>query len=256
MKKILIIDYNSESNQEIETILSSENFGTYFAEDGYQGIEIAKIYCPDLIICDVKLNGIDGFYVKQKLNEIPETRIIPFVFLSGNASIDEMSKCFEFGADSYIQKPLIEENFVNIINSVFNKIEIYKEKFSRSVPTSIDETESHTTRNDHILVKIGRNLRLISFNNIICVKAQKEYSEILCENKQKVIIRKSIRKWCQILPESMFLRIHRATIINTNFIEKAEKISDRSYKVYLKNVAEPMILSQRYAKYLRKVFIS
>jgi len=62
--------------------------------------------------------------------------------------------------------------------------------------------------------------------------------------------------WEDMLPAKKFLRIHRATIINVEAIQKVVKIKERTYVVYLKSLKEPLEFSQRYYNVMRKTFPS
>ena len=84
--------------------------------------------------------------------------------------------------------------------------------------------------------------------------ALKEYSKINLENGKKIVVRKSLKKWTQVLPDDIFIQIHRATIINMDFIEEATKVNERSYQVKMKFMDGNFILSKRFANKVRKKF--
>ena len=113
---------------------------------------------------------------------------------------------------------------------------------------------NHSKKIDHILIKIGANLKLIEFSRIVCISALKEYSKVTTDDGCKIVVRKSIRNWVETLPAKDFLRIHRATIVNMLFLDKIEKAGFRSYNVYLKNISTPFPISQRYGNIMKKTF--
>jgi len=59
-------------------------------------------------------------------------------------------------------------------------------------------------------------------------------------------------EWENRLPEQFFTRIHRSTIVNMEYIEKVEDWFNKSYRVYLKGIEEPIIMSRRYAAKLKE----
>ncbi len=65
---------------------------------------------------------------------------------------------------------------------------------------------------------------------------------------------KPLREWEERLPEKHFARIHRACIINLEFVEKVESWFNRSYQIYLQNSREPLTVSRRYAAKLKEKF--
>jgi two-component system response regulator LytT len=56
------------------------------------------------------------------------------------------------------------------------------------------------------------------------------------------------------LPEKHFVRIHRSTIVNLEYIEKVETWFSRSYQIYLREMKEPLTVSRRYASQLKTKF--
>lgn len=83
------------------------------------------------------------------------------------------------------------------------------------------------------------------------ITAAGDYSEVLTSDGTKGLTLKSMKEWEMRLPAHQFVRIHRATIINMDFIERVEKWFNFSFRVYLKGVAEPCVISRRYATRLK-----
>ena len=134
------------------------------------------------------------------------------------------------------------------------KHEAVKNKYTKFGVDRFEEDEKDAEHDDHILVKIGNRLNFIKFSEIICVTALKEYSKINLENGKKIVVRKPLKKWTQVLPDDIFIQIHRATIINMDFIEEATKVNERSYQVKMKFMDGNFILSKRFANKVRKKF--
>lgn len=252
--KILLI-YNSSSNiKDLNITLTNEGFNTYLAEDVSNGIEIAKIYTPDLILCDIENNEISGIDVVRELNEHERTNIIPLLFLSPSPDFNEMRNVMNAGADDYLPYPLANEILIKSINVRLKKYNSIKEKFDKLRKETIESTGELPVAENHVLVKIGTKLRIIKFEEIICVTASKEYSKIITSDLKKYIIRKSLKKWLDILPKISFIQIHRSTIINIQFIEKMKKTHEGSHEVFLLNCKESFQVSIRNARKLKKWF--
>jgi DNA-binding LytR/AlgR family response regulator len=82
----------------------------------------------------------------------------------------------------------------------------------------------------------------------------KEYSKIKTNDNLEILVRKSMRNWVKLLPSNSFLRIHRATIININFIDKISQTNSRIYTVSLKGIKDTFDFSYRYANIMRRSF--
>jgi K+-sensing histidine kinase KdpD len=123
MKKILYIDDNTNLLEEILEALNFEGFDVYGASGGFDGIEIAKREKPDLILCDIMMQEIDGFEVYKQLKEDTSTSLIPFIFLTALAEQNEIRKGMELGVDDYIVKPILLEDLLNAIRIRLQKSE-------------------------------------------------------------------------------------------------------------------------------------
>lgn len=252
--KILIIYNNSSHIEELNILLTNSGYNTYLAEDVNNGLEIAKIYLPDLIICDIVNNDVSASEVVEELHNNERTKIIPLLCLTSSPTLTEMREIMNAGADDYITYPIDENDLFKAINIRLEKINSIKSKFDALRKGTIEASGKLPPVEDHVLVKIGTKLRIIKFDNILCVTALKEYSKITTTDSKKYIIRKSLKKWMDILPASTFLQIHRATIINMEFIEKMNQKNDGFYSLYLKNNEEEFSVSVRNMKKIRKRF--
>ncbi len=65
---------------------------------------------------------------------------------------------------------------------------------------------------------------------------------------------KTMKEWEHRLPEQYFCRIHRSTIINIEYIDKIEEWFNYSFKVFLKGIDEPLVMSRRYAAALKEKY--
>src|SRR5258706_8069867 len=101
MKRVLVIDDTSEVRELVVAVLDSHGFEVLSAEDGPSGVEQARKQQPDLILCDVRMPGMDGFGVISELRRDPATSTIPFIFLSGAAEKSNMRQGMTLGADDY-----------------------------------------------------------------------------------------------------------------------------------------------------------
>lgn len=81
MKKILIIEDEPSVRDNLLELLEEEKFNVHATENGIAGVQVARIYLPDLIICDVMMPKLDGYGVIQALRQNPLTATIPFIFL-------------------------------------------------------------------------------------------------------------------------------------------------------------------------------
>ena len=253
MKKILLIHGKPEQNFEFQNGLESAGFNTYITVGETDGLKIADRYMPDIMICDLD-NCENELGVIKKLNENPSTECIPLLVITSTLNNAHIRAAMELGADDVLVKSITYESLLRSINKRLRKIEVISARLTDKIISTENAFSNQSKKIDHILIKIGTNLKLIEFSRIVCITALKEYSKVTTDDGCKIVVRKSIRNWVETLPAKDFLRIHRATIVNMLFLDKIEKAGFRSYNVYLKNISSPFPISQRYGNIMKKTF--
>src|SRR5262245_47773648 len=117
MKKILVIEDSPEMRRNLLTVLKFEKFQPIGAENGREGIELAKREKPDVILCDVMMPELDGYGVIKALREDPATVTIPFIFLTAKGEKPDIRAGMNLGADDYLTKPVAKMDLLNAIQS-------------------------------------------------------------------------------------------------------------------------------------------
>jgi DNA-binding NarL/FixJ family response regulator len=117
MKKILVIEDESEMRRNLTTILRLEKFHPLPAENGRVGLELAKKERPDLILCDVMMPELDGYGVIAALRADAETVTIPFIFLTAKGEKPDRRAGMNLGADDYLTKPVAKADLLAAIHS-------------------------------------------------------------------------------------------------------------------------------------------
>jgi DNA-binding response OmpR family regulator len=120
MKKILVIEDESEMRRNLTTILRLEKFHPLPAETGRVGLELAKKERPDLILCDVMMPELDGYGVIAALRADAETVTIPFIFLTAKGEKPDIRAGMNLGADDYLTKPVAKADLLTPSTRVFN----------------------------------------------------------------------------------------------------------------------------------------
>ncbi len=252
MKKILVIEDDKNVRENIKTLLSEEGYIVYSASAGDEGLIIAKNEIPDLIVCDIMMHGKDGYAVLKELSKNSCTKSIPFIFLTAKVERSDLRYGMELGADDYLFKPFKSEELLKSIESRLRRADVFKAELSSSKEKQ--NTDTYTT-DDKILINVNSKPQMIKVIEILFITAENQYTSLNLLGGKSYLIRKSISHWEKILPEKSFLRIHRSTIINMEYLLKIEKYYNSSFLLRLKNVSEPFIISKRYATKLRTKMI-
>lgn len=133
MTTILLIEDNLDVLETTEEILTLADYKVYTAQDGKQGVSLAKKHKPNLIICDVMMPELDGYGVLRILSKNPETSTIPFIFLTAKADRIDIRKGMNLGADDYVTKPFDETELLETIETRLNKIKILQNEFKSDI---------------------------------------------------------------------------------------------------------------------------
>jgi len=250
MKKILLIEDDKTIRENFSEIFVEEGYSVIEGTCGKDGINKALSFQPDLIICDITMPDIDGFEVRSILSRDKKTSSIPFIYLTARADIRDVQRAMELGADDYIIKPVRAAKLLELVSKRLQRIEELKQNNSGLAVDTV-----HVSQDEKIFLKSGDKYILAAIEDIVIIKAANDYSEVTLNYGDKALVKKSLKSWEETLPSKRFLRIHRNTIINTELVEKIERLSNGTYVVRLKNYPESIYFSQRYSQKVRKLLL-
>lgn len=101
--KLLIIDDEEIVLDSCQQILAGNNFDIRTAQDGNVGVSLITEFQPDLVFVDLKMPGISGFEVLERINEIDPT--IVAIVITGFATINSAVEAMQKGAFDFLPKP-------------------------------------------------------------------------------------------------------------------------------------------------------
>ncbi|TMB27793.1 MAG: response regulator [Deltaproteobacteria bacterium] len=113
---ILIIEDIEDSAWTLRDLLELEGHEVRIATDGGNGIELAIVVRPDVIVCDLGLPGIDGYEVAKRLRAAGSAAVL--IALTGFASSEDVHRVQEAGFGYHLAKPADVENLLNILARV------------------------------------------------------------------------------------------------------------------------------------------
>lgn len=106
---VLVVDDSRVGRMAVESVLKAEGHRVIDAESGQEALEVLEQMRPDLIVLDVRMPGMDGFELCERIRGKSELRRIPIVFLSAACSIEERSRGLQVGGDDFLRKPFEPE---------------------------------------------------------------------------------------------------------------------------------------------------
>ena len=130
MKKILIIDDEEILRENMLDLLQLEGYVCKGAESAEQGLEKIIKWQPDLILCDIKMPGREGYWVLDQLKDDISYAKIPFIFVTAKVEAQDIRTGMKMGADDYLTKPFTRSDLLDSIEARFKRIEMLKAGFA------------------------------------------------------------------------------------------------------------------------------
>ncbi len=126
---ILIVDDIKENRLLLRKIIESMDYNVQEAANGKEGLEIARLHKPDLIISDILMPVMDGFQLCRKVKADNELKNTPFIFYTATyTSKKDEEFALSLGAEKFIRKPTEPVEFIKIIQSIVKDVEKGKVK--------------------------------------------------------------------------------------------------------------------------------
>jgi two-component system LytT family response regulator len=189
----------------------------------------------DVVFLDIQLGGETGMDLLPFLSAD-----VDVVFVTAYDAYT--LRAFEVNALDYLLKPVAPERLAVTIN-----------RLAAAQPSA--PSRETVTYQDRLLLRLDHERAFVRVRDIIAIEADGDGSTLLLAPllKRKPST-KSLREWEQRLPDRHFVRIHRSTIVNLEYVERLEQWSHASQHVYLRGVAEPLTMSRRFGARLRERF--
>jgi diguanylate cyclase len=121
MQTILVIENDQANRENVLRILRFKGFRAIGAANGTIGLEIAKKYLPNLILCDILMPGLNGYCLLETLGRIPATQNIPVIFITAKATPEDRRYALSLGVDGYLTKPFGSSELMATIAACFAK---------------------------------------------------------------------------------------------------------------------------------------
>jgi two-component system sensor histidine kinase/response regulator len=127
MKKILVIDDEEWLREMVHMALAQKGFDIIEANNGAAGIEVARKSLPDLVLCDVNMEQLDGYGTLAAMRNEPVTAAIPFILMTGLADNAGMRHGMELGADDYLPKPFTLDALYAAVDARLKKVQTVRQ---------------------------------------------------------------------------------------------------------------------------------
>ena len=122
-EKIMIVEDEEGTRETWQEFFQGSGYDVFGAGDGQQALDMVRVNRPDIVLLDLRLPGMDGYQVCQRLKSDPLTSEIPVImvtaFLTGSS---DTVRGLEYGADDYLNKPVDLDVLAAKVKSVLRRV--------------------------------------------------------------------------------------------------------------------------------------
>jgi len=215
--------------------------------DGRAALAAAEAQHPDIVFLDVQMPGLDGLEVAQLLGASAH-----IVFITAH---DQYAvQAFDAGAVDYLLKPLDTARLARAVRRLKGRIAQPPADLSRLLETArAAEPEPAAEPPLHwITVQIGRELRLITVDDICYFRADNKYVAVVTAEGE-ALISKPLKELAARLDPALFWQVHRSTIVNVNAVRSVTRGPAGKLDLHLKHRPERLEVSASYAHRFREM---
>ncbi|BBC22979.1 PAS domain S-box protein [Pseudanabaena sp. ABRG5-3] len=119
-RKILVVDDKTENRMVLSDLLTPLGFVVAEASNGYDCINQAKIFVPDLILLDMVMPQLDGHETTKRLRQLPMFQNTAIVMVSASAFNQDRDLSLEVGCNAFIAKPVHPDTLFHTVRSLLN----------------------------------------------------------------------------------------------------------------------------------------
>jgi two-component system LytT family response regulator len=226
--KVIIVDDEHLAREIVKGYLSDHSNITLVSEcsNGFDAIKKITEEKPDLIFLDIQMPKITGFEMLELIENPP-------VIIFTTAYDQYALKAFEVNAVDYLLKPFSQERFNEALEKAYTYLKNKSDQV-KVINNLIEHNDKKTEPLERVVVKDGVRINIIPADTIKWIEAQDDYVMIHSEGG-KFLKKKTMRYFEDHLDPNLFIRIHRSSIINIDFIKQMELYEKDSYRVILKN---------------------
>ena len=125
MKTILVVDDEKSVRDSLKMVLEFESYEVLFAENGQEALRHLTTASIDLILLDVKMAGMDGLEVLQRVRQ--KRSELPVIMISGHGTIETAVEATKLGAFDFLAKPLDRDKLLVTVRNALQQAKLSEE---------------------------------------------------------------------------------------------------------------------------------
>jgi two-component system, LytTR family, response regulator len=230
MLTAIIIDDETSSRSSLRQKLTKYCTGITIiseCENGEEGVKTIEEKKPDIVFLDVEMPRMNGFTMLQQLTN--KNFEVVFITAYDHYAI----QAIKFSALDYLVKPVEIADLKAAVEKAVQKrkISVQNERLEMLLQNLMNDKKEL----QRIAIPSLDGFQFVETENIIYLEANSNYTCFYLINNAKITVAKTLKDFEELLPASVFIRIHHSYIINKNLVEKY--INGKGGQVVMKNGA-------------------
>ncbi len=234
--KVLIVDDEPLARARLRALINE--LGGYVivgeAGNGKQGIDLAKICAPDVVLMDIGMPGVNGMEAAGRIKQFDVPPSVIFITAYGEYALE----AFEQQAVDYLLKPVRKERLHQALQR------------ARALRQPMSPTALLATVRSHISVILHGDLRLVPVKDVFFFRAEQKYVTLRWRGGEAVTDEPLIKLEEEFAGQ--FLRIHRNALVGLAHISGVFKFGKAQHVVAFRDVTDRLEISRRHLPLVKK----
>jgi two-component system LytT family response regulator len=225
----IIID-DEKPAREFLTKLINQYFGTKLlvldaVESVAKGVEVINKLHPELIFLDIEMKGEDGFQLFKYFDNV----FFDIIFTTAHK--DYAIDAIKHAAIDYLLKPI---NFIDM-NEAIKRLERKQTASTNQqrINALLENLNTDSNQFNKIAIPTSTGYELEKISNILYCEGMDNYAKIVTLQGREIVITKTLKYLEETLPNNIFIRIHKSTLVNLNYVTSYSRVD--GYSVTMTN---------------------
>jgi two-component system LytT family response regulator len=184
-------------------------------ENAIAGIDKIEGLQPDIVFLDIEMPRMNGFTMLQQLTR----RDFEVIFTT---AYDHYAiQAFRFSALDYLVKPIEAEELMDAVHKAVERRQ--STATNHRIENLLHNYLSEKNASTRIVIPSLEGLQFVEMEDIIYLEASSNYTIIFLQNGPRIAVSKTLKEFNEMLPSSVFIRIHNSYLVNKNHLVKYNK---------------------------------
>jgi two-component system LytT family response regulator len=225
----IIIDDEKPAREFLEKLIN-QYFSTKIivldtADSVEKGVELINKLHPELIFLDIEMKGEDGFQLFKYFDNV----FFDIIFTTAHKNY--AIEAIKHSAIDYLLKPI---SYIDL-NDAIKRLERKQTAATNQqrITALLENLNTDTTQFNKIALPTNSGYELEKISNILYCEGMDNYSKIITLQGREIILTKTLKYLEETLPNTIFFRIHKSTLVNLNYVQSYNRTD--GYTVTLTN---------------------